>query len=253
MREYSFLAPNGVFTRIPEYPMFCWMEMLVNAVAHRDYSILGTPIEIKMFDDRITFISPGDLPGMVSTSNIRRVHFSRNPKIVKFLHDYGLVKEFGEGVDRIYKEMEQSGGKAPVYEDRDSFVSATLYGLKREGKSVSAKATDFSGGPARHFQIGKADVQYSATALKAEPSKMPDCDYGKLSEKVAMRRKLLLESMERNRPYTIIEIAQMMKLKERRARDIVRQLEMNGDIRKEGKGRAMRYFLKSSSHNGGEY
>lgn len=59
--------------------------------------------------------------------------------------------------------------------------------------------------------------------------------------------------MERNRPYTIIEIAQMMKLKERRARDIVRQLEMNGDIRKEGKGRAMRYFLKSSSHNGGEY
>lgn len=251
MREYSFLGQDGVFTRIPEYPTFCWMELLVNAVAHRDYSILGTPIEIKMFDDLITFLSLGSLPGMVRPSNIRRVHFSRNPKIVKFLHDYGLVKEFGEGVDRIYKEMEQSGGKAPVFEDRDSFVSATLYGLKREGKSVPAQAADFSGGPARHFQIGKSDPQNSTVATEDAPKERKTPHSSNQREEFAVRRKRLLDAMVQNRAYTFTDLARMLMLKERRARDLVALLEQNGDIRREGRSHATRYFLiKGSAEEG---
>ena len=34
---------------------------------------------------------------------IREIHFSRNPKIFEFLHEYEYVKEFGEGVDRMYR------------------------------------------------------------------------------------------------------------------------------------------------------
>lgn len=37
------------------------------------------------------------LPGLVRVNNIREFHFSRNPKIVEFLNEYDLVKEFGEG------------------------------------------------------------------------------------------------------------------------------------------------------------
>ncbi|PTL25797.1 hypothetical protein C3V39_01105 [Prevotella sp. oral taxon 820] len=39
IKEYTFLGPKGLFVTIPEHPEFCWQELIVNAVAHRNYSI----------------------------------------------------------------------------------------------------------------------------------------------------------------------------------------------------------------------
>ena len=117
---------DGRFVTTPEYPEFAWKESIVNAVAHRDYSIKGTDIQIKMFDDRITVESPGILPGIVRLSNLRTVHFSRNPKIAEFLHQYDYVKEFGEGVDRMFKEMENAGLPAPEYSDNVFMLNVTI-------------------------------------------------------------------------------------------------------------------------------
>ena len=52
MREFQTLDEDGTFKKHPEYPEFAWLEGLVNAVTHRDYSISGEHIRIKMFDDR---------------------------------------------------------------------------------------------------------------------------------------------------------------------------------------------------------
>ena len=95
--------------------------MVVNACCHRAYNIKGTEIQIKMFDDRIVFESPGKLPGMVRPSNIRSTHFSRNPKIAAFLKTYHYVKEYGEGVDRMYRELEVNGA-APLSFHTDDFI-----------------------------------------------------------------------------------------------------------------------------------
>lgn len=111
---------------MPEYPEFCWTELIVNAVAHRDYSIKGTDIQIKMFDDHLTVESPGILPGMVRVSNIREIHFSRNPKLVELLTAYDFVKEFGEGVDRVFGDMEAAGLPAPLYRQEEFMLYATL-------------------------------------------------------------------------------------------------------------------------------
>ena len=86
IKERTYLGADTRFVTEPEYPEFAWKELIVNAVAHRDYSIKGTDIQIKMFDDRLTVESPGTLPGIVRLNNMRHVHFSRNPKIAQFLH-----------------------------------------------------------------------------------------------------------------------------------------------------------------------
>ncbi|MCQ2313686.1 MAG: putative DNA binding domain-containing protein [Bacteroidales bacterium] len=65
----------------------------------------GNEKRLMMFDDRIVFETPGDLPGLVRPDNIRHTHFSRNPKIAQYLKAYKYVKEFGEGMDRIYREL----------------------------------------------------------------------------------------------------------------------------------------------------
>lgn len=126
IKEHTRLGEDGRFVTTPEYPEFAWKESIVNAIAHRDYSIKGTDIQVKMFNDRITVESPGSLPGIVRLNNIRTVHFSRNPKIVEFLHRYEYVKEFGEGVDRMFKEMEDAGLPEPEYSANAFMLNVTI-------------------------------------------------------------------------------------------------------------------------------
>ena len=119
--EHTHLEQSGKFITRRDYPKFVIQEMVVNACCHRAYNIKGTEIQIKMFDNRIVFESPGRLPGMVKPSNIRNTHFSRNPKIAAFLKTYHYVKEYGEGVDRMYRELEVNGG-APLSFYTDDFI-----------------------------------------------------------------------------------------------------------------------------------
>jgi len=115
IKEKTYLGSDGLFRTDEEYPEFVREEIVVNAVTHRDYSIKGTDIQIKMFDDRIVVESPGKLPGLVKPDNIRYTHFSRNPKIAEFLKQYKYVKEYGEGVNRMFQEMEKAGLPDPIY------------------------------------------------------------------------------------------------------------------------------------------
>ena len=101
IKEKTYLGSDGLFVTEEEYPKFVRQEIIVNAVTHRSYSITGTEIQVKMFDDRIVVESPGKLPGLVKASNIRHTHFSRNPRIAEYLKAYKYVKEYGEGVDRM--------------------------------------------------------------------------------------------------------------------------------------------------------
>ena len=109
VKEKTYLGQDGLFVTEEEYPKFVRQEMIVNAVTHRSYSISGTDIQIKMFDNRIVVESPGKLPGLVRANNIRYTHFSRNPRIAEFLKAYKFVKEYGEGVDRMCNELESVG------------------------------------------------------------------------------------------------------------------------------------------------
>jgi ATP-dependent DNA helicase RecG len=112
-----------------EYPTFAWQEALVNAVAHRDYAITGASIEVWMFDDRVEVRSPGLLPPPVTLEHLRQhknIHFSRNPLIVRVLADLGYLKEMGEGIPRIFQEMEHYGLHSPEFSAEGFLFIVTL-------------------------------------------------------------------------------------------------------------------------------
>ena len=115
VKEHTYLGEKGIFVTDREYSSFVLQEMTVNSVCHRDYSIKGTEIQIKMFDDRLVFETPGKFPGIVRSDNIRHTHFSRNSKVAEYLKAYKYVREFGEGVDRMCKELEAKGLNDPKY------------------------------------------------------------------------------------------------------------------------------------------
>lgn len=137
IKEKTYLGTEGIFVTEEEYPKFVRQEIIVNAVTHRAYSITGTDIQIKMFDNRIVVESPGKLPGMVRADNIRFTHFSRNPKIAEFLKAYDFVKEYGEGVDRMCKELEAAGQKNPEYYTNAFMLQTIIYNNNQTNENLN--------------------------------------------------------------------------------------------------------------------
>jgi ATP-dependent DNA helicase RecG len=114
----------------PEYPSFAVREALVNAVAHRDYRLSGRRAEIRMFEDRLEVISPGGLPGYITVDNIVEEHFSRNPRLVAGLFQWGYIEELGLGIDRMIEEMMQRGHPAPEFKATPYTFSVVLRNVR---------------------------------------------------------------------------------------------------------------------------
>ena len=134
-----------------EYPMEAAREVVVNAVAHRDYSIQGDGVRLYIFADRMEVTSPGDLPGPVTVDNIVEERFSRNPIIVQVLSDMGFIERLGYGVDRMITLMKQKGLPAPAFEETAGGVRVTL---RNEQVTVAAAANaSVFGGKFRDHEI----------------------------------------------------------------------------------------------------
>ena len=144
VEEHTFLGEHGQFVTHRDYPKFVIQEMVVNACCHRAYNIKGTEIQIKMFDNRLVFESPGRLPGTVKPSNIRHTHFSRNPKIAQFLKAYDFVKEFGEGVDRVCRELEANGTPHLSFHLDDFILKITVPKVTENSNKVAEKVAENS-------------------------------------------------------------------------------------------------------------
>ena len=95
----------------PELPEAALREAIVNAVAHRDYTIKG-PIRLFIFDDRIAIHTPGRPPNTVDAEAMRfGVHVVRNPHIYARLSDAGLVTRARSGIPRMIRLVRQATRK----------------------------------------------------------------------------------------------------------------------------------------------
>ncbi|NMN02350.1 ATP-binding protein [Bifidobacterium panos] len=122
LRDFQVLDDNVRFKTVSEYPRFAWFEGLVNAVAHRDYSLQGDYTRVMIFDDRMEITSPGTLPNRVTLENMRTTRFARNPKICHVLTSFEMVRELNEGVHRMYEEMDELGLPAPEFSEPSGMV-----------------------------------------------------------------------------------------------------------------------------------
>ncbi|QDG50208.1 hypothetical protein FIV42_05530 [Persicimonas caeni] len=117
------------FKAMPEYPDFAWKEALLNAVAHRDYAAQGRCTEVWLYDDRMEVRNPGALMETVSLEGLRRqerFHASRNPRLVRVLVDLGYMRDHGEGIPRMFYEMEGSFLPEPELDETTHSFAVTL-------------------------------------------------------------------------------------------------------------------------------
>ena len=191
VREHTFLGQHAQFVTKRDYPEFVIQEMTVNACCHRAYNIKGTEIQIKMFDDRLVFESPGKLPGQVKPNNIRHTHFSRNPKIAAFLKAYHFVKEFGEGFDRICREQEANGANVPSFKTDEFILKITVPKVAENVQKQTGNVTENG---------GKVAENHNKVAEKVAEN------HGKVTEKLREKAAALGETLTANR----IKILELM-------------------------------------------
>lgn len=110
------------------YPEQACREALINAMAHRDYSV-QRGVEIYVFNDRMEFRSPGNLMSTIKVSELvelRGVHESRNPMIARVLREHQYMRELGEGMRRIFEAMALSDLEKPKLNSSSDSFSVVL-------------------------------------------------------------------------------------------------------------------------------
>jgi len=160
-----------------EYPRPALRECLVNAVAHRDYSIRGSRIIVSMFEGRIEFNSPGPLPWPVTVENILEQQYSRNPRIVRVLFEMGYIEEIGMGLDNVYRWLAEAGQPEPALRDTGGSFIITLYGLDMERALAEerAKVMDLA-------RLGLNERQQGAIVYLREQERITNREYRSLFE-----------------------------------------------------------------------
>ena len=168
-----------------EYPRPALRECLVNAVAHRDYSIRGSRIIVSMFEGRIEFNSPGPLPWPVTVENILEQQYSRNPRIVRVLFEMGYIEEIGMGLDNVYRWLAEAGQPEPALRDTGGSFVITLYVLHVE-KALAEGETE----TIELVALGLNERQRRAIEYIQEHGRITNREYrelGKVSHEIAYR------------------------------------------------------------------
>jgi ATP-dependent DNA helicase RecG len=100
---------------------------VTNAVAHRDDSLAGSKVRLRLFPDRLELFSPGMLPNTMTTDSIALRQAARNEAITSLLarcpaqphasgaHRQHIMDRRGEGVPVILRESELLSGRRPEY------------------------------------------------------------------------------------------------------------------------------------------
>jgi ATP-dependent DNA helicase RecG len=138
--SWDTLRPNLTETRFSKdamfktqiiYPELACKEALINAITHRDYSIEGRGIEIRIFDDRLEILSPGKLLSSITIKDLQElkgVHQTRNTYVGRVLREFGYIRELGEGIRRMYELMKNNELVAPKIESPNkSFIVSLFY------------------------------------------------------------------------------------------------------------------------------
>jgi len=110
----------------PEYPRIAMREAIINAVAHRDYTMRGSRIQVRLFSDRIEVDTPGGLPAPVTIENIEDEKSTRNETIVGLLENINYVERRGWGFNNMVRAMRDAGLAPPLLRDNGASFGLCL-------------------------------------------------------------------------------------------------------------------------------
>ncbi|MEE6717104.1 ATP-binding protein [Schleiferilactobacillus harbinensis] len=197
------------------YPTIALREAVVNAVTHRSY-FSKSPVQIEIFDDRMTIMSPGPLPGGLNTEAIMSGQtLPRNPNVVAILYRLEYIENYGTGIRRIFDSY-QGEESQPHLLAREDFVKMTLPNLNY----VPAKKSDVPS----FINVVSTDESGSVTVLVGEQGH-------------------IIEYLKTHNHITRRETEELLNVKASQANNYLREMVAQGVLKRLGAGPSSRYGL----------
>ena len=198
---------EGIYRKeIYELPPQSIRELIVNAAMNCSF-LQPSHIQVAIYDDRLEITSPGGLLPGVTVERMKEGYSQiRNRALAHAFSYMNLIEEWGTGIPRLMREMKEYGLREPEFIDMELAFRVNLY---RSGGWKPESA-----------------------------GKVPE-SAGKMPEQQEVIYQVILE----NGYITTTEVAQILSVKQRRARMILKYMSEIGMIRKIGASRSTRYVL----------
>jgi ATP-dependent DNA helicase RecG len=161
------------------YPVNAIREVIVNALAHRDYSLRGDSIRLLLFADRLECYSPGRLPGHVTINNMFEERFSRNAAIVQVLFDMGFIERLGYGIKRVIRSVAEAGLPQPTFAETSAGFKVTIF-------NQTASENQHPAGSVREWlEMGMNERHILALGYLADNGRITNAEYQNLCSDVS--------------------------------------------------------------------
>ena len=221
-RNTKKMWKKGPMYRIeyPEYPERAVQEGIVNALIHRDYSVIGSEVHLDIYDNRLEIYSPGGMYDGSFAQNIDPYNVSskrRNPILADLFSRMDLMERRGSGLRKIIE----------AYKFEENYTEE----LKPEFKSTESS----------FFAILK-NLNYST-------EKSGDKVAIKSGDKVAIKNKneqieAIIRFADSYEEFKTSDIEDLLSVKSSRARLLISELVKMGKVESIGSNRNRRYHVK---------
>ena len=214
----------GIYRQdVYEIPPDSIRELIINAMVHRSYLDHGR-IQVAVYDDRLEITSPGKLP-MGQTIERMKEGYSkvRNEALAHAFAYMNLIESWGSGIPRIINEVKAVGLQEPEFIGGDVDLRINIY-RNRNDVNITKNNTNETENIIR--------VPDTAVKVPDNTSKMPDNEQERLIYKYVLEYDFI----------TTAKTAQILKVKERRARAILSDMVENAFLIKKGASRSTIYI-----------
>lgn len=227
-----------------DYPRRAVREVLVNAIIHRDYQIIGSEIHIDIFDDRLEIMSPG---GMMSGKRIQDMDLHhipsmrRNQIISDLFGRLHYMDRRGSGIQRILRSYDEVNEKPTFYSDTDCFIAvlpnrsvAENAQLQFDVPSIQPEKTQL-----RIVEKQLRDKETQLTVVQTDATAFANMVLERIP---SMRKKTLLRLQDMFRTYGYqysfnrANMATSLSVQENRASVLIKQLVDAGIVERHKRG-----------------
>ncbi|MEA2035072.1 MAG: ATP-binding protein [Euryarchaeota archaeon] len=116
-------------------------EVLLNALAHRDYHVRGANILVEIFSDRVEITNPGGMVNGLTIEDLGRKSLSRNSLLCGLMQRIELIEKVGSGIARMRNAMNDSGLNGPDFDINENWFTI-IFKRPSDGISKSDLETD---------------------------------------------------------------------------------------------------------------
>jgi ATP-dependent DNA helicase RecG len=208
-------------TEIPEYPLDALRELVLNAIIHRDY-MSPADIQIKIFDNHISFFNPGPLHGSLSIEDLKTNSYSayaRNKLIAEAFYLTADIEKYGSGFLRIrdaislYPTM-----KIEFKEIGDGFMVTISYTKQKTSTDITEDALENS-----ESVPEKTGKNHTVMGTENVPENVPE-----------KRLVVIIDLMKNNTKISMLELSKALGVNHKTIKRDIQILKAKGLIERVG-------------------